>query len=100
MNDLTGVLKLLFDFLPGAVDAGLAQVNCVRQKGTSGLNAAAVTPVLQIHAFCFEKFAEVVVKLFFIYLFHKVVFFLEPWQRLSLSAITHHEAFYNFQPRR
>lgn len=72
MDDLPGIIQLPFDFCFGSVQPSLAQIYCVGQEGTSGLNASSITAVLKVDAFDFEEFSQIIVKLIFIDLSHKM----------------------------
>ena len=49
MNDLTGVIQLLFDLGFGPIQSRLAEIDGVRQERASRVNAARVAAVLKIH---------------------------------------------------
>jgi len=57
VNDLAGLIKLFFDLGFGALQSGLAKVYGISEKRTSGVDAAAVAPVLEVDSFGFEELA-------------------------------------------
>ena len=56
VEDLAGMVKLLFDFILGPLQSRLAKVDGVGQERASRLDSAAVTSVLKADAFGFEEF--------------------------------------------
>jgi hypothetical protein len=75
VNDLPGMIQLLFNLIPRATQPRLAEIDGVRQKRASCLNAACITAILQAHTFRLQEFRQIVVKLLFIDWSHKYLLF-------------------------
>jgi len=75
VNDLPGMIQLLLNLILSAIQTCLAEIDGVRQKRASGLNAARITAILQAHAFGLQEFRQIVVKLLFIDWSHKYLLF-------------------------
>lgn len=70
MDHLPNLIKPFLQFIFGSFESGLAQVDCIRQHRTTGMNALGIAPFRQLDAFGFEKLAKIFVKLVFSNGFH------------------------------
>lgn len=72
MNHLPHLIKALLYADLRSLNPGLTQIDCVSQQRTARVDSLGVTALLQLYSLGFQKLADVLVKLIFLYWIHNV----------------------------